>query len=155
MGTHLNWIASSTSVTTSSFQTLTRSRLSGVTRLEIRLLHWLTVSCLPLYQHLLFILPSSSSSSSPNSSVTSCSAAAGSAHKSSSSLGTMVDSTTTYDSMMPEMGSDEDSLHEVPVFDVQSLEGRLPNSSYTDEETLFTWTDITGMCCIEEPRARV
>ena len=39
---------------------------------------------------------------------------------------------------------EEDSEPEVLEFDIQSREGRLPDSSYTDEETVFTWTDITG-----------
>ena len=34
---------------------------------------------------------------------------------------------------------------EVITFDVQPGEGRLPDSSYTEEDSLFTWTDITGM----------
>lgn len=39
---------------------------------------------------------------------------------------------------------DPDSDSDIPVFDVQPQDGRLFNSSYTDRETLFTWTDITG-----------
>ena len=44
---------------------------------------------------------------------------------------------------------EDDSEPEVLEFDIQSREGRLPDSSYTDEETVFTWTDITGklVCC--------
>lgn len=33
---------------------------------------------------------------------------------------------------------------EVVEFDVHSCVGRLPDSSYKDVETLFTWSDITG-----------
>lgn len=39
---------------------------------------------------------------------------------------------------------DSDSDLDVLEFDVQSQVGRLPDSSYTDQETLFTWSDITG-----------
>ena len=31
------------------------------------------------------------------------------------------------------------------AFDVQPIEGRLPQSSYTEGDSLFTWTDITGI----------
>ena len=37
-----------------------------------------------------------------------------------------------------------DSDAEDIAFDVQPSEGRLPQSSYTEEDSLFTWTDITG-----------
>ena len=40
--------------------------------------------------------------------------------------------------------NESESDIEVVEFDVQSLAGRLPDSSYSDFETLFTWTDITG-----------
>ena len=42
--------------------------------------------------------------------------------------------------------SDTDSDLEVLdlEFDVKSIEGRLPGSSYAEEETWLTWTDITG-----------
>ena len=44
-----------------------------------------------------------------------------------------------------EKRDDEDESDiEVVEFDVQSCAGRLPDSSYSDFETLFTWTDITG-----------
>ena len=38
----------------------------------------------------------------------------------------------------------EDEPEEVIAFDTQPIEGRLPNSSYSWEDNLFTWTDITG-----------
>ena len=38
----------------------------------------------------------------------------------------------------------DDSDLDVLEFDVKSKVGRLPDSSYTDQETLFTWSDITG-----------
>uniref|UniRef100_A0A1X7VEE8 Uncharacterized protein n=2 Tax=Amphimedon queenslandica TaxID=400682 RepID=A0A1X7VEE8_AMPQE len=41
--------------------------------------------------------------------------------------------------------NESESDMEVVEFDVQSLAGRLPDSSYSDLETLFTWTDITGL----------
>ena len=34
---------------------------------------------------------------------------------------------------------------EVIMFDTHTTEGRMPNSSYKSEDTLFTWTDITGV----------
>lgn len=39
----------------------------------------------------------------------------------------------------------DEEAEEVITFDVQPGEGRLPDSSYTEEDSLFTWTDITGM----------
>ena len=33
---------------------------------------------------------------------------------------------------------------ETIAFDVQPIQGRLPQSSYTEGDSLFTWTDITG-----------
>ena len=39
--------------------------------------------------------------------------------------------------------SDEEP-EEVITFDTQPNEGRMPNSSYSAEDTLFTWGDITG-----------
>jgi hypothetical protein len=44
----------------------------------------------------------------------------------------------------------EDSDLEVLEFDIKSKAGRLPDSSYTDEETLFTWSDITGLPFLTE-----
>ena len=41
--------------------------------------------------------------------------------------------------------SDSDT-EDMIAFDVQPSEGRLPQSSYTEEDSLFTWTDITGTC---------
>lgn len=41
-------------------------------------------------------------------------------------------------------GEDEEESEELE-FDVQSHDGRLPGSSYTAEETLFTWADVTGI----------
>ena len=41
--------------------------------------------------------------------------------------------------------SDSDA-EDMIAFDVQPSEGRLPQSSYTEEDSLFTWTDITGTC---------
>lgn len=41
--------------------------------------------------------------------------------------------------------SDSDT-EDMIAFDVQPGEGRLPQSSYTEEDSLFTWTDITGNC---------
>lgn len=39
----------------------------------------------------------------------------------------------------------EEEPEEVITFDAQPNEpGRMPNSSYKAEDTLFTWTDITG-----------
>ena len=32
------------------------------------------------------------------------------------------------------------------TFDTQPTEGRMPNSSYSAKDTLFTWADITGTC---------
>ena len=40
--------------------------------------------------------------------------------------------------------SDSDT-EDMIAFDVQPIEGRLPQSSYTEEDSLFTWTDITGV----------
>ena len=40
--------------------------------------------------------------------------------------------------------SDSDT-EDMIAFDVQPIHGRLPQSSYTEEDSLFTWTDITGM----------
>ena len=45
--------------------------------------------------------------------------------------------------------SDTDSEPEVldmMEFDIQSKEGRLPDSSYPEEEAWLTWADITGHC---------
>ena len=39
--------------------------------------------------------------------------------------------------------SDEEP-EEMIAFDTQPIEGRLPNSSYSQKDTLFTWADITG-----------
>ena len=39
---------------------------------------------------------------------------------------------------------EEPEEEEVIMFDAQSTEGRMPNSSYKAEDTLFTWVDITG-----------
>ncbi len=39
----------------------------------------------------------------------------------------------------------EEEPEEVVTFDAQPNEpGKMPNSSYKAEDTLFTWTDITG-----------
>ena len=38
----------------------------------------------------------------------------------------------------------EDEAEEIITFDTQPNEGRLPNSSYSAADTLFTWADITG-----------
>ena len=43
----------------------------------------------------------------------------------------------------------DSEVEEMIAFDVQPGEGRLPDSSYTDEDSLFTWTDITGISLIE------
>ena len=40
--------------------------------------------------------------------------------------------------------SDDELEEEVITFDAQPNEGRMPNSSYKAEDTLFTWMDITG-----------
>lgn len=41
--------------------------------------------------------------------------------------------------------SDSNSEPEEEIaFDIQPEEGRLPDSSYTEGDSLFTWTDITG-----------
>ena len=40
--------------------------------------------------------------------------------------------------------SDSDT-EETIAFDVQPIRGRLPQSSYTEGDSLFTWTDITGI----------
>ena len=45
---------------------------------------------------------------------------------------------------MEEVDNEEEGFTEELVFDVRSHDGRLPGSSYTAEETLFTWTDVTG-----------
>ena len=42
----------------------------------------------------------------------------------------------------------DSEAEEMIAFDVQPGEGRLPDSSYTDEDSLFTWTDITGISLI-------
>lgn len=42
------------------------------------------------------------------------------------------------------LSEDEEPEEEVIIFDAQPTEGRMPNSSYKAEDTLFTWTDITG-----------
>ena len=39
--------------------------------------------------------------------------------------------------------SDSDT-EDMIAFDVKPIQGRLPQSSYTEEDSLFTWTDITG-----------
>lgn len=50
-----------------------------------------------------------------------------------------------------ELGQDDSEPELLGLeFDVQSREGRLPDSSYTEEETLFTWTDITGLPFLNE-----
>jgi hypothetical protein len=36
------------------------------------------------------------------------------------------------------------------AFDVKPIQGRLPQSSYTEEDSLFTWTDITGQLASTE-----
>ena len=38
----------------------------------------------------------------------------------------------------------EEEPEEMIAFDTQPVAGRLPNSSYSWEDNLFTWTDITG-----------
>ena len=43
----------------------------------------------------------------------------------------------------PEAGS---AVEEV-TFDTQPTESRMPNSSYSAKDTLFTWADITGEEC--------
>ena len=40
--------------------------------------------------------------------------------------------------------SDSDT-EDMIAFDVQPIQGRLPQSSYTEGDSLFTWTDITGI----------
>ena len=47
-------------------------------------------------------------------------------------------------SVMAFSESFSDEEPEEITFDTQHSEGRLPDSSYTDQDTLFTWTDITG-----------
>jgi len=40
--------------------------------------------------------------------------------------------------------SNGSEVGEEVTFDTQPIEGRLPNSSYSSRDTLFTWMDITG-----------
>ena len=45
---------------------------------------------------------------------------------------------------MEEIDNKEEGVPEELTFDVRSHDGRLPGSSYPADETLFTWTDVTG-----------
>ena len=57
--------------------------------------------------------------------------------------------------ILPESASlsDSEEVEEIEFNNQIGGEGCLPNSSYYEEDTLFTWEDITGTChmmCVEQ-----